>query len=195
MIAGMKTLRTLVIVLVVLLALALGFIYSGLFNVAASSPDPGLVKWVMHTTQDRSVARRMKTVQVPPLTDPAMIHTGFLHYRENCVTCHGAPGIEASEIGQGLNPLPPELATSAEEGNPQEMFWIVKHGIKMTGMPSFGVTHTDQEIWSIVAFLLKMPKMTPQEYQAMAQAAEAAGEEHHHEEGEAHEKGKPEAPH
>jgi hypothetical protein len=59
-------------------------------------------------------------------------------------------------------------------------------------MPSFGVTHTDQEIWSIVAFLLKLPKMTPQEYQAMAQAAEAAGEEHHHEEGEEREKGKQE---
>jgi len=170
MIPHMKTLRTLLLFAVVLVALAFGFIYSGLFDVAASSPDVGAVRWVVKTVRERSVARRMKDVQVPPLTDPAMIRSGFLHYRENCATCHGAPGVEASEIGQGLSPYPPELATAAQDANPKELFWIVKNGIKMTGMPAFGVTHTDPEIWSIVAFLLKMPKMTPQEYQAMVEA-------------------------
>jgi len=182
----MKKLLMPVLVVIVLLMAALLFIYSGLFDVAASSPDNGLVRWVLETTQERSVARRMKAVQVPPLTDPALLQTGFLHYKENCVTCHGAPGIEASEIGQGLNPYPPELATEAGEGNPQELFWIVKNGIKMTGMPAFGVTHTDQEIWAIVAFLKKMPKMSPQQYQALEQASAASDEEHHHEAGEEH---------
>lgn len=189
MIAAMKTLLTLVLFAIVLSMAALLFIYSGLFDVAASSPDNGLVRFVLATTQRHSVERRLKDIQVPPLTDPELIRTGFLHYQENCVTCHGAPGVEASEIGQGLSPYPPELATESEEANPKELFWIVKNGIKMTGMPSFGVSHTDPEIWAIVAFLEKMPKMTPQEYQALAQAAEASGEEHHHEaaeEGEGH---------
>ena len=163
----MKTLRTLALLTAVLVALALGFIYSGLFDVAASSPDAGAVHWVVTTVRDRSIARRSKDVQAPPLTDPEMIRTGFRHYRENCVTCHGAPGVEASEIGQGLSPYPPELATASEEADPRELFWIVKNGIKMTGMPAFGVTHTDPEIWAIVAFLKKMPKMTPAEYQAL----------------------------
>lgn len=176
MIRAMKTLWTVVLTVIVLLALALAFLYSGLFNIAASSPDAGLVRWALDTAREHSVKRAMRDVQVPPLTDPALVRTGFLHYRENCVTCHGAPGVEASEIGQGLSPYPPELATTSEEGNPRELFWIVKNGIKMTGMPSFGVTHTDQEIWAIVAFLLKMPKMTPPEYQAFAEAAAASGE-------------------
>jgi mono/diheme cytochrome c family protein len=180
---AMKTLRTLVIFVVVLLAAALLFIYSGLFDVSANTPDLGFLRWMLATTQRHSVERRMKNVQVPPLTDPALVRTGFLHYQENCVTCHGAPGVEASEIGQGLNPYPPELATRSEESDPKELFWIVRNGIKMTGMPSFGVTHTDQEIWAIVAFLQKLPKMTPQEYQALAQATAESGEEHHHSEG------------
>jgi mono/diheme cytochrome c family protein len=175
MIPRMKTLRALLLFAAVLAALALGFIYSGLFDVAASSPDNGAVRWVVKTVRERSVARRLKDVQVPPLSDPALIRSGFLHYRENCATCHGAPGIEASEIGQGLSPYPPELATASQDANPRELFWIVKNGIKMTGMPAFGVTHTDPEIWSIVAFLLKMPKMTPEEYQAMVEAAQGEG--------------------
>jgi len=185
MIRAMKILLTVLIVVLALAASALAFIYSGLYDVAASSPDEGLVHWVLETTQEHSVERQMKASPVPPLSDPALVQTGFTHYHEMCVTCHGAPGVEASEIGQGLNPYPPELATAAGEANPQELFWIVKHGIKMTGMPSFGVTHTDQEIWAIVAFLRKLPKLSPQEYQALEQAATASGEEHEHEAGEA----------
>jgi mono/diheme cytochrome c family protein len=179
MIGSMK--KTLVVcstVVIVLLAFFLVFIYSGVYDVAANAPDTGLVHWALETTRDHSVERHMKGVQVPPLTDPAMIRTGFVHYHEMCVTCHGAPGVEASEIGQGLNPYPPELATQAGESNPKELFWIVRNGIRMTGMPSFGVTHTDQEIWAIVAFLRKLPKMTPQEYQALEQANAGAEEEH-----------------
>ena len=182
----MKTLLTLVIFVIVLLALGLLFIYSGLFDVSANTPDLGFFRWALATTQRHSVERRMKNVQPPPLTDPDLVRAGFLHYQENCVTCHGAPGVEASEIGQGLNPYPPELATQSEESDPKELFWIVRNGIKMTGMPSFGVTHTDQEIWAIVAFLRKMPKMTPQEYQALAQSTAESGEEHHHSEGDEH---------
>ena len=76
---------------------------------------------------------------------------------------------------------------TAHDWTAARLHWVVQNGIKMTGMPSFGVSHTDPEIWAIVAFLEKMPKMTPQEYQALAQAAEASGEEHHHEAGEEHE--------
>ena len=117
---------------------------------------------------------------MPNLEDPKRIQTGLVHYHEMCTTCHGAPGVNISEIGQGLNPDPPELSDVGRDA-PEETFWVVKNGIKMTGMPSFGVTHTDDEIWDIVAFLRKMGKLTPQEYQAMVQQAglKAEGEEEH----------------
>ena len=100
-----------------------------------------------------------------------------------CATCHGAPGVKISEIGQGLNPYPPELVRESAEEEPAELFWIVKHGIKMTGMPAFGATHSDEEIWDIVAFMKRMSKLSPQEYQALVQEAglgEAGGHEHEH---------------
>ena len=167
----MKTLRIVVVVLVVLGLAALGFIYSGIYDVAASTPDDGLIGWALETTQERSVERRAEDVQVPPLDDPAMIKTGLTHYHEMCTVCHGAPGIKISEIGEGLNPTPPELAGEAGHEEAGEMFWIVKNGIKMTGMPSFGVTHTDQEIWAIIAFVKRMADLSPEEYQKMVQEA------------------------
>jgi mono/diheme cytochrome c family protein len=197
----MKTLLKLLGLLAVLIAAALLFIFSGVYDVSASSPDNGLIAWALQTTQSRSVHRAYESlegkVQIPKLDDPELIRTGLVHYHEMCVTCHGAPGIKISEIGQGLNPYPPELAAHAAEDEPLETYWIVKNGIKMTGMPSFGVTHSDDEIWAIVAFLNRLPKLSPQEYQALVREAglgqpgeepgdtpgQAQPTEHHHTHG------------
>jgi mono/diheme cytochrome c family protein len=165
----MKTGLTIVGALLLLVLAGLAFIYSGVYDVAASTPDSGLIAWALETTQHRSVHRAAEafeeTAQVPDLDDPERIRNGFVHYQEMCVTCHGAPGVPISEVGQGLNPYPPELASHFE--GPGESFWIVKNGIKMTGMPAFGVTHDDEEIWAIVAFLKRMPKISPPQYQQM----------------------------
>jgi len=195
----MKTLLTVVAVLAILAALCLGIIYSGVYDVAATSPDSGLVAWVLETTQDASVERRAEKVEVPPLGRPEQLAEGLIHYHEMCVTCHGAPGVPASEIGKGLNPFPPELVEEAGEEEPEELFWIVKNGIKMTGMPAFGPTHTDEQLWAIIAFVRTLPVMTPEEYARAVEeaglagrageAAEptgAAGEEHSHAPGAAH---------
>ncbi|HEX9671494.1 MAG TPA: cytochrome c [Thermoanaerobaculia bacterium] len=189
----MKILLTAVAILVLLAALALGVIYSGAYDVAATTPDEGIVGWALETAQERSIERRARAVQVPPLDGPELLATGLVHYHEMCVTCHGAPGVPASEIGAGLNPFPPELAEEAEELGPGELFWVVKNGIKMTGMPAFGPTHTDEELWAIVAFVETLPEMSGEEYAAAVreaglagmagEAAEptgAAGEEHSH---------------
>lgn len=168
----MKTVVTVVVVLVVLALLLLGYIQSGIYDVAASTPDTGIIQWALETTQSRSVHRRAEQVEaVPPLDDPALIRTGLIEYHEMCVVCHGAPGIKISPIGQGLNPTPPELAGEAGEEEAGELFWITKHGIKMTGMPAFGVTHSDEEIWAIVAFMKEMGDLSPAEYQRMVEEA------------------------
>src|SRR3954465_7301150 len=167
----MKTIRILVVVLVLLVLAGVAFMYSGLYDVAASTPDNGLLKTILETTRDRSVPHRLEGIPPPNLDDPQRIQTGLVHYHEMCATCHGAPGVKLSEIGQGLNPYPPELAARKRADEAGETFWIVKNGIKMTGMPAFGGPHSDEEIWAIVAFVQRMPKLTPQEYQAMVQQA------------------------
>ena len=180
----MKTVLTRWCVVAILVLAAVGFIYSGLYDVSASNPDRGLIRWALVTTQERSVHRRVEALKgkivVPNLEDPQRIRTGLVHYHEMCTPCHGAPGVNISEIGQGLNPDPPELSDVGRDA-PEETFWVVKNGIKMTGMPAFGVTHTDDEIWAIVAFLRRMGKLSPQEYQAHGAAggAEDAGREEH----------------
>ena len=195
----MKTVLTVLVVLAIVALGGLAFMYSGAYDVSASKPDKGLIRWVLVTTQRHSVHRgvdALKGIQVPNLEDPKRIQTGLVHYHEMCTTCHGAPGVNISEIGQGLNPDPPELSDVGRD-EPEETFWVVKNGIKMTGMPGFGVTHTDDEIWNIVAFVRKMGKLTPQQYQAMVQQAGlgAPGQENEaHEHGEGGQPAQPPQP-
>jgi mono/diheme cytochrome c family protein len=101
-----------------------------------------------------------------------MVRNGFGHYENVCAGCHGGPGIERSEIGKGLNPQAPDLADAVPAWSPSHLFWIVKNGLKMTGMPSFGKTHDDNQIWSIVAFIEQLPGMSHEQYQEMKQQAE-----------------------
>ncbi len=191
----MKTALTVLVVLAIVVLGGIGFMYSGAYDVSASKPDKGLIRWALVTTQRHSVHRgveSLKGIQVPNLEDPKRIQTGLVHYHEMCTTCHGAPGVNISEIGQGLNPDPPELSDIWKD-EPQETFWVVKNGIKMTGMPSFGVTHTDDEIWDIVAFVRKMGKLTPQQYQAIVQQA-GLGAPGQANEGQEHGEGQPAQP-
>lgn len=150
--------------LAVLVAGGLIFMYAGVYNVAATEDHTALGRWVLNTGQNRSVAVRAGEVPDPPPVDSAMLSHGFEHYRSMCVVCHGAPGVERGEFGKGMTPTPPDLAEQATEFSSRELFWIAKHGIKLAGMPAFGPTHSDEEIWGIVAFLNELAGMTPEEY-------------------------------
>ncbi|MGZ5427164.1 MAG: c-type cytochrome, partial [Thermoanaerobaculia bacterium] len=117
---------------------------------------------------DRSVARRAPRTANPVGATPDTRAAGLRHYRAMCVTCHGAPGIDASEIGEGLNPPAPDLTLPRVQGRTDgELFWLVQNGLRMTGMPAFGPTHPEEEIWKIVAFMRHLPELTPEEEKAL----------------------------
>ena len=166
----MKIIITVVATIAALVILGLATVLLGISNVSAEHQDKGLVRWVLSTASDRSVERHAKGIEVPPLGDSAQVAMGFEHYQEMCVTCHGAPGEDRSEIGKGLNPHGPTLARSTTDMSNAEMFWVIKNGIKMTGMPSFGKTHTDEQIWALVSFVKKLPGMTDEQYRAFEAA-------------------------
>ncbi len=172
----MKTvLISVVATLVVILVAGVLVLYSGVFNVAADAADPPGLDWVLATARESSVERRSESIQVPDLGGDAVIRTGFDHYREMCVGCHGGPGVPRGEGARGLNPSPPDLSRG-ESDTPhlRETFWVIKHGIKMTGMPSFGVTHSDDQIWALVAFVRELQRgLGPDEYARMAKDAGA----------------------
>lgn len=171
-----KTIITVAATLVaelIVFVIVVGSGFSGaLYNVSTLSPDPGFLHWIFSSTSDNSVKYHARGIKVPALNDSSMIAEGFDHYNDMCVTCHAGPGLSKSEAGIGIYPQAPNLAKSAKQLPPQDLFWVIKNGIKSTGMPGFAKTHTDDKIWAMVAFLEQMKNMTPEQYQAMDKANE-----------------------
>lgn len=159
--------KTAVILALACIAALIVYAYSGFYDVAASEPDSAAMRWLLVTVRNRSIEHRAAGIEVPPLDDPKLVQEGFEHYHEMCTGCHLAPGMESSEMRQGLNPQPPVLAKVVPHTSPARLFWVIKNGVKMSGMPAWGTSHSDQMIWAMVAFLEKLPDMTPAEYQAM----------------------------
>jgi mono/diheme cytochrome c family protein len=156
------------LVLVVAGALA---IYLGAYSVAADIPHTQPVYWLLETARERSIQVHAKGIVVPSdLADPKRIASGAGQYAEMCASCHLAPGMKRTEIARGLYPRAPELRRGTGIA-PEEEFWVVKHGLKMTGMPAWGVTHNDALLWDVIAFLQKLPELTAEQYQAMIKSA------------------------
>jgi mono/diheme cytochrome c family protein len=142
-------------------------ILSGWYNVGADVPHWKITFWLLEKARERSVEMHSKDIVSPSFNDQKLIGVGFPHFHEMCRQCHGAPGYPPDEFAEGLYPRPPSLASgdAQQELSASELFWIVKHGIKMTGMPGFGKTHTDAQIWGIIAIAKKLPEMNPVAYE------------------------------
>ena len=178
------------IVLGALLIGAIGFAYSGIYDVAASTPHSGLVNWYLSTVSHSSIERHAREVSVPDLTKERLIRAGINDFDAMCADCHGAPGRQPSATGLGLNPQAPDLAESAQHMNAAELFWVTKNGIRMTGMPAWGVTHEDDAIWPVVAFLQTLPDLTGERYLELLASAQGVG---HHAAPDEHDHGDSEA--
>ena len=136
---------------------------AGAINMGADV-KPGLTERTLAPWgRDRWVATHAPKMKNPYSGEPAAIATGFDHYRENCVICHGAPDVAGAELSKGINPPAPSLGKGENDTPDGELFWVIKHGIRMTAMPAFGPTHTDEEIWKIVACIRHLPDLTAQE--------------------------------
>jgi mono/diheme cytochrome c family protein len=184
-----------VILLVLLLCVigGAGFIYSGIYDVAATDPHWPVVRWTLETARVRSIKAHAVGIEPPPqLDDPAKILAGVEHFAAHCAVCHGAPGVPKGDIAQGLYPKPPDLAHVATLYSPAELFWILQHGLKMTGMPAWN-DHRDDELWATVAFLEKLPGMTEQDYAGVVMTTIMHGGGHHHH-GMSDEAAKPDPP-
>jgi mono/diheme cytochrome c family protein len=155
------------------------FFFGGFYDVAATQPDPGIVSWALEHVREASIERH--AVDQPPVSmeDPATIQTGARAFAaRGCASCHGGPGVAWAKFSEGLRPDPPDLKDVAKELTPAQIFWVVRNGINMTGMPGFNLIEaTDQEIWTIAAFVKKFPDVSEADYQAWtAEAAPPAGE-------------------
>ena len=179
------TLRTVLATLLLsaasVLIAGLVIVYGGFFNVAATDRDWPLTSWAFETARMRSIRAHARGIAVPPdLDDPARLPIGTEHFAAHCAVCHGAPGVPKGDIAEGMNPAPPDLAGAAQHYSHAELFWIIRHGIKMTGMPAWP-DHSDDEIWAIVAFLKKLGAgMTEQQYGELIRQTMMPGGAHQH---------------
>ena len=164
----------------VLAVAGLGAIYSGVYNIGADAPHWAITSRLFETARVRSVRAHAERIPVPgDLESERRILSGVEHFAAHCAVCHGAPGVPQGDIAHGLYPGPPDLAGSPARFSRAELFWIVRHGIKMTGMPAW-TDHSDEEIWALVAFIEKLPGMTPDAYAKLIMASMGHGSRHDH---------------
>lgn len=155
-----------IVLLVGALAVVLGlygYMWLGMYNMGADSPHWNMTVSMLTMMRERSIEKHAANILVPAnLDEPAMILKGAGQYAAMCTGCHLAPGISDSEIRPGLYPQPPNLGHVRVD--PRRAFWVIKHGIKMSAMPAWGFSHDDATIWSMVAFLQKLPDLSPAQY-------------------------------
>ena len=139
-------------------------VYGGLYNVAATVQHTQPVYSLLETAMHRSVKLRARNIETPKLDDERLVMRGAACFRDKCVQCHGAPGVAQGDIGKSMQPLPGPLVDARHHWKPRELYWLTKHGIKMSGMPAWEYRLSEEELWSVVAFLARLPDLTPQQY-------------------------------
>jgi mono/diheme cytochrome c family protein len=149
------------------------FFFGGFYSVAASSEDPALVAWALGQVRAASIGRHSDSTPPASLTQRNTVAAGAREFAEyGCANCHGAPGKDWAKFSEGLRPPPPDLKEIVSQRTPAQLFWVVKNGINMTGMPSFAtVGASDEDLWEIVAFLKALPHVSEAQFAAWTSAA------------------------
>lgn len=145
---------------------------AGWYDTTATSQHLQPVYSLLEQGMRYSVRRHSHDVVVPPLGAPQQVVRGAAVYHAQCVQCHGAPGVAQAKIGQSMQPLPGPLIDAGERWQPRELYWITKHGIKMSGMPAWQFHLSEADLWAVVAFMGVLPTLSARDYaQASAQAS------------------------
>jgi mono/diheme cytochrome c family protein len=155
---------------------AAAFFFGGFYSVAGTAEDPAIVRWALVQVRTASIKHYAKDQPPANFNDPAKIQAGARAFAEQgCANCHGAPGVNWAKYSEGLHPDPPDLKEVVNDRTPEQLFWVIKNGINMTGMPSFQLAGAkDEDIWSIAAFLKKLPTVSETDYKAWTAPPAAA---------------------
>ncbi|WP_292992802.1 cytochrome c [Nitrosomonas sp.] len=180
----MKTILSLILASLILAFIALG---SGAYNMAATDKHWGITEKIIEWIRESSIEARAKNLEVPPLDNAELLLIGAVHYNAMCTTCHLAPGLKPTELSIGLYPQAPVFHQRESVDDPikklehiREYFWVIKNGLKMTAMPAWGLSHDDDSIWAMAAFVLKMNHMTPEQYENLINSAKDHSHDHEH---------------
>lgn len=164
-------------------ALALPWV-TAQYNVAATAPHHPFVERLLRSGMERSVARHAAHVVVPKgidLRNPALAATAIGHYSAACAGCHAAPG-QSRAPWMVLYPEPSDLTRKevVDKWSDSELYWIIKNGIKDTGMIALGPTHQERDLWAVSAIVRQLPELSPERYAAMVAEHQRTQEHAHH---------------
>jgi len=155
-------------ILVAVVLLGTVALAAGAYDTSATVKPSWLERTVAPWLVDRSVARRAPKGPNPIQATPEVLAKGLAEYREHCLVCHGVPGEPQTAIGAGLNPTAPDLGDpDSQEGSDGELFQFISAGVRMTGMPAFSKSESQETIWKLVTFVRHLPKLTDDERRAL----------------------------
>jgi mono/diheme cytochrome c family protein len=167
-VADWKTIRPLLLAALATAAAgalgALAYIKSGIYDVGAAKPHTRFTEWVTHETMIHSVRSHAKGITAPSRFSSAQVAAGLCQYQTHCVACHGASAVPREPWVSGMEPSPPYLLDATVKWKPRELFWIVSHGIKMTGMPSWRNSLSDEQVWDVVAWIEASRTLPPRTF-------------------------------
>lgn len=152
-------------VVVTLVALAIGgyvYVTQGIMSAGADVPPGKVETWAARTSLRAAIRRGAQNLQPPIPADDANLTAGAKLYGDHCLVCHGASDGQPSAIAKGLNIRAPQLGKhGVSDDPPGETYWKVAHGIRFTGMPAFGKSLSEKELWQVSLFLAKMDQLPP----------------------------------
>jgi len=150
--------------------LAASLAFSGVISVAADhdGSTDARVDALLNEASRASIRRHAPRAKNPLGSDPTAAIEGLVEFRENCISCHGAGRVRPGEFAAGLNPGAPSLGSQEIQSmSDGELFWVISHGIRATGMPAFSSSKDEKDIWRVVAFARHLPKLTDEETQEL----------------------------
>ncbi len=174
--------KKILILIAVLIIITVLYFFLGFYNVSANKKHMKITEMVLHSISESSIKRNAEGIQNPhDINNKDIYENGFMEYDEMCVQCHGWASLEPSNTGKGLNPKPPLFPEEVlNEFTVEEIFWVIKNGVKMTGMPAYGPTHEDETIWAIAIFLDKSRNLSANEYSDLKNKYVGNNDDHHH---------------
>jgi cytochrome c1 len=139
-------------------------VLGGLYDVAATQQHWQPTYSLLETAMRHAVRLRARDIAEPPLADEAMALRGAGCFRDKCVQCHGAPGVAPEDPGKSMQPLPGPLVDARRHWRARELYWLTRHGIRMSGMPAWEFRLRDEELWELVAFMQRLPDLNAAQY-------------------------------
>jgi cytochrome c553 len=171
----MRLLSLIGLLALIVAVVAAVYFFGGFYSVAATQAEPAPVAWALAKVRQASINKHATERPTASLDDAATVRSGARAFAvRGCTNCHGGPGVEWAKFAEGLRPDPPDLKEIVNAREPGQLFWVIKNGINMTGMPSFGAIEVpDQEIWTIVAFLKKLPSVSEADFKEWSASSES----------------------